>query len=83
CFMGRTEIAAFRRKSYKTLQAMTRKTTAFHRKINGMGIVQGGLSMSSDRIATFFVFTETFPIIPRFGSRRCRGVCPPSNPERL
>jgi hypothetical protein len=28
-------------KSYETLQAMARKNTAFHSKINGMGVVQG------------------------------------------
>jgi hypothetical protein len=31
-------------KSYETLQAMARKNTAFHSKINGMGVVQGELS---------------------------------------
>jgi hypothetical protein len=30
-------------KSYETLQAMARKNTAFHSKINGMGVVQGEL----------------------------------------
>jgi hypothetical protein len=41
--MGGTEIAGLRRKSYKTLQAMARKTTTFQRKINGMSVVQGEL----------------------------------------
>jgi hypothetical protein len=40
---GRTEIAGFRQKSYKTLQAMARKTAPFQRKINGMDVVQGEL----------------------------------------
>ncbi len=30
-------------KSYKTLQAIARKTAAFQRKVNGMGVVQGEL----------------------------------------
>jgi hypothetical protein len=33
-------------KSYKTLQATARRTTAFHRKINGMDVVQGELSLA-------------------------------------
>lgn len=41
CFMGGTEIAGFRQKSYKTLQAMVRKIASFHFKINGMRIIQG------------------------------------------
>ncbi|WP_229804334.1 hypothetical protein, partial [Gemmobacter lanyuensis] len=42
-FIGRTEIAGFRPKSYKTLQAIARKTTLFHREINDMSVVQGEL----------------------------------------
>jgi len=38
--MVRTKIAGFRRKSYKTLQAMARQTTTYHQKINDMGIIQ-------------------------------------------
>jgi hypothetical protein len=41
--MGRTEIAGFPLKSYKTLQAMARETATFQRKINGMGVVQSEL----------------------------------------
>jgi hypothetical protein len=41
--MGRTEIAGFPLKSYKTLQAMARETATFQRKINGMGVVQDEL----------------------------------------
>ena len=41
--MGRTKIAAFRRKSYETLRGVARKTTTFQHKINGMGVVQGEL----------------------------------------
>jgi hypothetical protein len=40
---GRTEIAGFPQKLYKTLQAMASKTAAFQREINGMGLVQGEL----------------------------------------
>jgi hypothetical protein len=36
--MGRTKIAGFHRKSYKTLQVMARKNADFHHKINGMGV---------------------------------------------
>jgi hypothetical protein len=39
--MGETEIAGFRRKSYKTLQTLARKTATFHHNINGMDVVQG------------------------------------------
>jgi hypothetical protein len=35
-------------KSYKTLQAVARKTAAFQRKINGMGVVQGELLNIAD-----------------------------------
>jgi hypothetical protein len=38
-------------KSYETLQAMARKNTAFHSKINGMGVVQGELSRAIDAVA--------------------------------
>jgi hypothetical protein len=41
--MGRAEIAGFRRKSYKTLQTLVRKTATFHHNINGMDVVQGEL----------------------------------------
>jgi hypothetical protein len=40
---GRDQIAGFRRKSYKTLRVVARKTTTFQRKINGMRVVQGEL----------------------------------------
>jgi hypothetical protein len=46
--MARTEIAGFRHISYKTLQAVARKTISFLLEINGMGIVQGELD-SEDR----------------------------------
>jgi len=46
--MGRTKIAGFRRKSYKTLQTLARKTATFHHNINGMDVVQGEL-ISVDR----------------------------------
>ena len=38
--MGRTEFAGFPCKSYKTLQAVARKTTAYQSKINGLTIIQ-------------------------------------------
>jgi hypothetical protein len=41
--MGRTEIAGFPLKSYKTLQAMAREAATFQRKINGMSVVQSEL----------------------------------------
>ena len=46
-FHGQDKIAAFRRKSYETLQGVARKTTTFQHKINGMGVVQGELFSSS------------------------------------
>jgi hypothetical protein len=47
--MGRAEIAGFRRKSYKTLQAMARKTATFQSELNGMAVVQGELCRSGRR----------------------------------
>jgi hypothetical protein len=40
---GRTEIAGFQPKLYKTLQKMASKTTSYTHKINGFGDVQGEL----------------------------------------
>jgi hypothetical protein len=42
--MARTEIAGFRRRSYKTLQAAARKIPTFLLEINGMGVVHGELN---------------------------------------
>jgi hypothetical protein len=39
--MGRTEIAEFQPKTYKTLRSKARKNTIFQSEINDMGIVQG------------------------------------------
>jgi len=44
--MGGTEIAGFRRKSYKTLQAKARETTTFQRKINGIGLFRANFIVS-------------------------------------
>ena len=52
--MGRTKIAGFHRKLYKTLQAMANKTAAFQRKINGMSVVEGGL-LTGRAIGTLLV----------------------------
>jgi hypothetical protein len=51
--MGRTKIAGFHRKSYKTLQVMARKNASFHRKINGMGVVQGELMTVLRNVDTY------------------------------
>ena len=62
--MGRTKIAVFHRKSYKTLQAMARKTAAFQREINSMGVMQGELYMlehlCADRSQLVRVFRQRF-----------------------
>ncbi len=38
---GRTEIAGFQPKLYKTLQKMASKTTSYTHEINGFGVVKG------------------------------------------
>jgi hypothetical protein len=43
---GRTKIAGFRQKSYKTLRPEARKTTMFQREINDMSVVQAELLRS-------------------------------------
>ena len=40
---GRTEIAGFQPKLYKTLQKMASKTTSYTHEINGFGVVKGEL----------------------------------------
>jgi hypothetical protein len=44
---GRTEIAGFQPKLYKTLQKMASKTTSYTHEINGFGVVQGELLRSN------------------------------------
>jgi hypothetical protein len=62
--MGGTEIAGLRRKSYKTLQAMARKTTTFQRKINGMSVVQGELtSLDHPYGKRTVVVAQSIPIV--------------------
>ena len=46
---GRTEIAGFQPKLYKTLQKMAKKTTSYTHEINGFGVVKGELSTDEDR----------------------------------
>jgi hypothetical protein len=47
---GRTEIAGFQPKLYKTLQKMASKTTSYTHEINGFGVVKGELSVPSRMI---------------------------------
>jgi hypothetical protein len=60
-------------KSYETLQAMARKNTAFHSKINGMGVVQGELSSAGcARVGPYglwqrVVWPWTEPLRDRYG----------------
>ena len=44
---GRTEIAEFQPKLYKTLQKMASKTTSYTHEINGFGVVKGELLRSN------------------------------------
>ena len=44
---GRTEIAGFQPKLYKTLQKMASKTTSYTHEINGFGVVKGEKSSCS------------------------------------
>jgi len=44
--MGGTEIAGFLPELYEILLSVARKTATFHRKINGMDVVQGELIKS-------------------------------------
>ena len=40
---GKTKVAGFQPKLYKTLQKMASKTTSYTHEINGFGVVQGEL----------------------------------------
>jgi hypothetical protein len=62
--MGRTKIAGFRRKSYKTLQTLARKTATFHHNINAMDVVQGELiSLPSKKV---FKYLAIRPVASKF-----------------
>jgi hypothetical protein len=60
-------------KSYKTLQALARKTAAFQRKINGMGVVQGELLEMSRRFG--------IPEVDGFGNFYGPNTLGRNNPE--
>jgi hypothetical protein len=55
---GRTEIAGFQPKLYKTLQKMASKTTSYTHEIKGFGVVQGEL-ISQWRVTTCIYPNET------------------------